>query len=326
MARRVADLREHDHRRIISTSWASACSPGAASRGWPIDADVVIVNTAFAMKFFDGASPLGRTVWLGLEQTPHEVIGVVNDTKLQSLRSGAPSMMYLDVAEGTTAEHGHAAYRSQRRATAVARPSWRGRSGNDSPAVTSRCDRSTSRWTTPSRPSAPRRRWPSSSACLGLLLAAVGLYGVLSREVQSRTPEIAVRMALGAEPKRVGSLVVFRILAATVAGLIAGVGLSVAAEQVVRSLLYEVQPSDAGQLVDVHRDHRGCRGCCRGRAGSPRHARRSDDGAAFRVTAVQWPAPLAEIGSPKKAKRPSHKASGVSMRVMRVPVVAGTLT
>ncbi len=84
---------------------------------------------------------------------------------------------------------------------------------------------------------------------LGLLLAAVGLYGVLSREVQSRTPEIAVRMALGAEPKRVGSLVVFRIVAATVAGLIAGVGLSVAAEQVVRSLLYEVQPSDAGQLV-----------------------------------------------------------------------------
>ncbi len=86
-------------------------------------------------------------------------------------------------------------------------------------------------------------------ALSGLVLAAVGLYGVLSREVHVRRPEIAVRMALGAAPKRVGSLVVFRILAATVAGLIAGVGLSVAAEQVVRSLLYEVQPSDAGQLV-----------------------------------------------------------------------------
>jgi ABC-type antimicrobial peptide transport system permease subunit len=81
------------------------------------------------------------------------------------------------------------------------------------------------------------------------LLAAVGLYGVLSREVHVRRPEIAVRMALGAAPQRVRRLVLLRVLAATTAGLIAGIGLSLAAEQLVRSLLYEVQPSDAGQLA-----------------------------------------------------------------------------
>ena len=72
---------------------------------------------------------------------------------------------------------------------------------------------------------------------------------MLSREVHVRRPEIAVRMALGAAPQRVRRLVVLRVLAATMAGLVAGLGLSLAAEQLVRSLLYEVQPSDVGQLA-----------------------------------------------------------------------------
>lgn len=86
-------------------------------------------------------------------------------------------------------------------------------------------------------------------AIIGLLLAAVGLYGVLSREVQRRAPEIAVRMALGAEPRRVRSLVLFRIVISLAAGVAAGIALSVAAEQLVRSLLHEAQPSDATQLA-----------------------------------------------------------------------------
>ena len=106
------------------------------------------------------------------------------------------------------------------------------------------------------------------------------------------------------------------------AGVAAGIALSVAAEQLVRSLLHEVQPSDATPARTLHGDHVG-RGDRRGRpACGPRHARRSDDGAAFRVTTfIFWRGSITQ-----KAKRPSRKASGVSMRVMRVPVVAGTLT
>ena len=83
----------------------------------------------------------------------------------------------------------------------------------------------------------------------GLLLAAIGLYGVLSRDVHVRTPEIAVRMALGAAPARVRRLVVAQIIATAAVGVVAGILLTLSAERFVRSFLYEVQPSDPSQLI-----------------------------------------------------------------------------
>ena len=210
--------------------------------------DVVIVNTAFAKKFFDGASPLGRIVWLGLEQTPHEVIGVVNDTKSQSLRTEAPSMLYRT-------------WPKEPRRSSVVQLTVRSAGPLASPAVLARTIREhfaggnvevRSLDVDVDDTIATERATATLAfffGIAGLLLAAVGLFGVLSREVHSRSREIAVRVALGAAPQRVGRLVVFRIFAATVAGLVVGVALSIAAEQLVRSLLYEVQPSDAAQLA-----------------------------------------------------------------------------
>ncbi len=216
---------------------------GAADR-----ADAVIVNPAFARKFFNGEMPLGRTVWIGLEQKSHEVIGVVSDTKVRSLRDEPPPMVYLpwqkDAMRSTYVQLAVRSSRVTPSAAAMAEAIERMVPGA---ALEVRfLDVEVADTITTERATA---MLAFLFALSGLLLAAVGLYGVLSREVHVRRPEIAVRMALGAAPRRVGSLVVFRIVAATVAGLIAGVGLSVAAEQVVRSLLYEVQPSDAGQLV-----------------------------------------------------------------------------
>lgn len=210
--------------------------------------DVVIVNTAFAKKFFDGASPLGRIVWLGLEQTPHEVIGVVNDTKSQSLRTEAPSMLYRT-------------WPKEPRRSTVVQLTVRSAGPLASPAVLARVIRERFAGGNVEVRSldvevddtiATERATATLAlvfAIIGLLLAAVGLYGVLSREVQSRTPEIAVRMALGAEPRSVRTLVLFRIIVSLAAGVAAGITLSVAAEQVVGSLLHEVQPSDATQLT-----------------------------------------------------------------------------
>jgi ABC-type antimicrobial peptide transport system permease subunit len=62
---------------------------------------------------------------------------------------------------------------------------------------------------------------------LGLALAAVGIYGVTARAVAERTPEIAVRLALGATPQSVTRLVAWHSLRAVVAGLAAGIGLAV---------------------------------------------------------------------------------------------------
>jgi putative ABC transport system permease protein len=210
--------------------------------------DAVIVNTAFAKKFFDGASPLGRIVWLGLEQAPHEVIGVVNDTKTQSLRTDAPAMMYRTWPKEP--RRSNTMQLAVRSAGPLPSPAALTRAIQERFAAASVEVRSLD---VEVADTIATERATAMLAFLfglsGLLLAAVGLYGVLSREVHVRRPEIAVRMALGAAPQRVRRLVLLRVLAATTAGLIAGIGLSLAAEQLVRSLLYEVQPSDAGQLA-----------------------------------------------------------------------------
>ena len=216
---------------------------GSAAR-----ADAVIVNAAFARKFFDGQSPVGRTLWFGPDQHPREIIGVVNDTKGRSLRAEPPPMVYLawqreaqkSVFVQLTVRSGGVPPSATAMAQAIEQlvpgGSVEVRSLDTEIADTIATERATA-------------TLAFVFGILGLLLAAVGLYGVLSREVQMRTPEIAVRMALGAEPRRVRRLVLLRIFVALAAGVAAGIALSVSAEQLVRSLLHEVQPSDATQLA-----------------------------------------------------------------------------
>ena len=81
-------------------------------------------------------------------------------------------------------------------------------------------------------------------AGLGLMLAAAGIYGVLSYVVVQRHREIGVRLALGAEPRSVGRMVLHSALTLTAIGLGTGVALTFALMRLMRTLLYEVEPTD----------------------------------------------------------------------------------
>jgi len=81
-------------------------------------------------------------------------------------------------------------------------------------------------------------------ALLALLLATVGIYGVISYSVMCRTHEIGVRMALGAERARIARMVVGWAVLLAVLGVIIGVGGSLALTRLLRSMLYEVSPTD----------------------------------------------------------------------------------
>jgi ABC-type antimicrobial peptide transport system permease subunit len=79
---------------------------------------------------------------------------------------------------------------------------------------------------------------------LALLMASVGLYGLLSFAVHRRTREIGIRMALGAQRRDVLALVVRQGLLLAAAGIVAGLGLALAVTRLVASLLYDVSASD----------------------------------------------------------------------------------
>jgi ABC-type antimicrobial peptide transport system permease subunit len=82
-----------------------------------------------------------------------------------------------------------------------------------------------------------------------LLLATLGIYGVLAHSVAERTPEIGIRMALGASAAGVVSSVLGRMLLLTVVGVTAGVGLSLMATRLLMSQLYGVSATDPMTLV-----------------------------------------------------------------------------
>jgi putative ABC transport system permease protein len=82
-------------------------------------------------------------------------------------------------------------------------------------------------------------------AASALLLAAVGLYGVISQLVAQRTREIGIRLALGAEPRRVLRLVLGEGLRLAAAGLAVGVAAALLASRVMATLLFEVRATDA---------------------------------------------------------------------------------
>jgi putative ABC transport system permease protein len=88
-------------------------------------------------------------------------------------------------------------------------------------------------------------------AGLALLLAAVGLYGVLSQSVVERTREIGVRVALGANRVDVVRMVVRQGMVPALYGLVAGIVVALATLRFLGSLLYEVQPRDPAVLAGV---------------------------------------------------------------------------
>ncbi len=79
---------------------------------------------------------------------------------------------------------------------------------------------------------------------LGLFLAAVGLYGVLFQMVTQRSAELAVRIALGAEPKNVRRPVIRSGMGPVLLGLILGIPLALGASSLIHTFLYGIDPAD----------------------------------------------------------------------------------
>jgi len=202
---------------------------------------VVLINETLARMLWPGQDPIGRWLLLGQYHVP--VVGVVGDIRQAGLDAAPSPEFYISalkipVPPGALAIHTKVDAASL--APAVRQAIW---SVDPDQPIT---DVATMEEIL-DREVFPRRLQATLLgvlAGLALLLAAVGLYGVLSYLVGRQIPEIGLRMALGAAPADVLRRVAGHALRLTIAGLGLGIAAALAVSRLLASLLVGVQPRD----------------------------------------------------------------------------------
>jgi len=221
-------------------------------------AEPVIVNQAFVRAYFPNVNPIGQPFGAyvpGVNGDPSpdesvsagwQIVGVVRDARYESLRSSIAPTIYVPAWEGGSFE-----LRTSRDSMAVA-PDVRNvvrQAGSNIPVVNIRTQTETiERQFFQERLVA---RLASLFGLVALLLAAIGLYGLLAHEVTRSTREIGIRVALGAPTGQVLGRVVRHGVVLAAIGLAIGAAGSLAVTRLLSSMLFEVKPGDPVTLMGV---------------------------------------------------------------------------
>jgi predicted permease len=228
--------------------------PGAPISGPHLYANTPLpaaINQAMARRYFGDANPLGRRFYSVIEpQQKYEIVGVVKDVRLKSLREPSPPTYYLP----NIFDPGHEAAFALRTMSApgAMAASLRQVAQEVDPTIRVRDVRSLNDVVNASlRQERVLAQLGGFLSLFALALACLGLYGVLSFSVAQRTREIGVRMALGAQRKDMLSLVVGRGLKLVLLGLALGLVAALAVTRFVSSLLYGVTATDPVTFVGV---------------------------------------------------------------------------
>ncbi len=203
------------------------------------DAPLVWVNRTFADRYLKGLNPVGAH--LMRDKTPSEIIGVVGDTKFQSLRAEIRPAIFVPSEGGDinfqmrTAGNPMALDGAVRKVFSDLAPNLpisnmqSLQEGIDNNLATENA----------------MARLSTGFGLLALILAAIGIYGVLAYSVSRRTSEIAIRMSLGAMPGNILGLVLREGLRPAILGAVAGLLGSWGLTRLVAEFLYGVKPLDA---------------------------------------------------------------------------------
>jgi len=202
---------------------------------------VAVVNETMAAKYWRGRNPIGERVqvkgrWM-------QVVGVAKDSKYQSVRETPKPFFYVPRRQNFTVGAGlyiRTPLSPETMATTLARevhaldPDL---ALYEVITLQEQVDRSTS-------PQLVAVTLVGVLAGLALLLAAIGLYGVMSYAVSQSTHELGLRMALGADASNLLRLVMSRGLTLTAGGVLLGAGAALASTRLLGNLLYKVSPRD----------------------------------------------------------------------------------
>ena len=219
---------------------------------------VVMINDAIAKKYWPNENPVGQIIVIGkglgpqFEDAPRQIIGVVGNVRETGLRDGDVGVMYVpqsQVPEGLTAL-----------ANSVIPQSWAIRTAMDPLTVRAAVERELQ--AVDGRISAGRVRTMeqvvsetvarqnfnmmlfSIFAGIALLLASIGIYGLMAYSVEQRTQEIGIRLALGADQGDMLKLVIGQGMKLAGIGVVLGLGIAFGLTRLLKSLLFGVNASD----------------------------------------------------------------------------------
>lgn len=230
----------------------SADVPASAANEAPVP---VIVNKAFVQKYFPKVNPLGQHFGEA-EADPEKgdwanpgwvILGVVSDAKYDSLRNAIEPTMYVPSSGGNVSFE----VRTRTNPTAMT-ASIRG--------IVDQMDTNLPVFNVHTQAELIDRllfqermiaKLSGFFGALALVLACIGLYGLLSYEVSRRTREIGIRTALGAQQRDVLRLVVGQGIVLSVAGGAVGIAVALALTRYLRSMLYDVHTSDPATIAAV---------------------------------------------------------------------------
>ncbi|MHB1224659.1 MAG: ADOP family duplicated permease [Gemmatimonadaceae bacterium] len=221
--------------------------------------DGVVISQALADHFWPGQDPIGRGVMANTDRPPHfRVVGVAGDVRLDGLEKPPTEVVYFPMVP----DSGLYMWGASRNVSVMVRTT------TDDAAMPLAAARRIMRELDPTIV-VDNARWMeevveaslsrttlamlllSVAAGMALLLSAVGIYGVIAYLVGQRRVEIGIRLALGARAGRVGRDVVLGALRLAVVGVVIGLVGAMATMRVLRSLLYDVSPTDPLTLGGV---------------------------------------------------------------------------
>jgi putative ABC transport system permease protein len=226
---------------------------------------VVIINQVMAKKYWKDQDPIGQVIIIGkglgpqFDDPPREVVGVASNVRENNLGEADAGVMYVpqsQVPEGLT-----------KLANSVIPLAWAIRTNADPMAIRASVERELNAVDGLMTPSRVRTMEQAISeglarqnfnmllltifAGIALLLAAIGIYGLMSYTVEQRVQEIGIRVALGAASRDVLRMIVFQGMKLVWIGVITGLAAAYGITRLLGSLLYGVQSSDPATFAAV---------------------------------------------------------------------------
>ena len=230
----------------ITTIKGRALDEHDTSSGQP----VMVISESAARKYWPNADPLGAQVTLKFEKNPRTVVGVVGDVRQFGAVSDPTAQVYVPYQQAPASLISFAVRTDTKPlglAAAVERAVWS--VDKDQPvSYVMSMDQLVSESIAPQR---ILMLLLAGFAGLALTMATVGVYGVMAYSVVERTQEIGIRIALGADQRKVLRLVLKRGMALTAIGVGLGVAGSLALSRLLESMLYGVRSTDVFTFASV---------------------------------------------------------------------------